>query len=65
MDIDVNACTGLAFDNYDHFVETLTEKDTHHDTIGIAYQTLKLDNIDSNPSGNQETIEINLLTTDF
>ena len=63
--MDANACTGLAFDNYNHFVETSTGKDTLHDTVGMAYQTLKLDIIDSNPSGNQETIEINLSTTDF
>ena len=63
--MDANACTGLAFDNYNHFVETSTGKDTLHDTVGMAYQTLKLDTIDSNSSGNQETIEINLSTTDF
>ena len=63
--MDANACTGLAFDNYNHFVETSTGKDTLHDTVGMAYQTLKLDTTDSNPSGNQETIEINLSTTDF
>ena len=63
--MDANACTGLAFDNCNHFVETSTGKDTLHDTVGMAYQTLKLDTIDSNPSGNQETIEINLSTTDF
>lgn len=29
---------GVAFDNYDRYVETLTGKDTLHDTVGIAYQ---------------------------
>ena len=28
----------LSFDNYDRYVETLTGKDTLHDTVGIAYQ---------------------------
>lgn len=30
--------TGLAFDNFDRFVETLSGKDTLHDTVGIIYQ---------------------------
>lgn len=30
--------TGVAFDNYDRFVETTTGKDTLHDTVGIIYQ---------------------------
>lgn len=37
--MDANACTGLAFDNYDHFVETSTGKDTLHDTVG--YQSFR------------------------
>lgn len=28
----------VAFDNYDRFVETITGKDTLHDTVGIIYQ---------------------------
>ena len=28
----------MAFDNFDRFVETLSGKDTLHDTAGIAYQ---------------------------
>ena len=31
--------TGVAFDNFDRFVETLTGKDILHDTVGIAYQS--------------------------
>ena len=59
MNMDAIACTGLAFDNYDHFVGTLIGKDTLHDTVEIAYETVKLDNaIDNNPSTNQETVEI-------
>lgn len=30
--------TGLAWDNFDLFVETINGKDTLHDTVGIAYQ---------------------------
>lgn len=33
-----NLHTGLAFDNYDCFVETLSGSDTLHDTVGIVYQ---------------------------
>ena len=31
-------CTGTAFDNYDELTETLSGKDTLHDTVGICYQ---------------------------
>lgn len=34
QDVDVT------WDNYDHFVELLSEKDTLHNTIGICYQSL-------------------------
>ncbi|KAL4113704.1 hypothetical protein QTP88_017283 [Uroleucon formosanum] len=30
--------TGVAFDNFDRFVETSSGKDTLHDTVGILYQ---------------------------
>jgi len=30
--------TGVAFDNFDRFVETSNGKDTLHDTVGILYQ---------------------------
>ncbi len=32
--------TGLAFDNYDRFVETHNGRDTLHDTVGIIYQNI-------------------------
>ena len=36
-----NSCsTRLAFDNYGRFKEALSGKDTLHDTVGIAYQTV-------------------------
>lgn len=33
--------TGVAFDNYDRFVETSSGKDTLHDTVGIIYQNVQ------------------------
>ena len=31
-------CTCLAFDNYDELTETLSGRDTLHDTVGICFQ---------------------------
>ena len=31
-------CTGLAFNNFDRFVDTASGKDTLHDTVGIIFQ---------------------------
>ena len=31
---------GVAFDNFDELTETLSGSDTHHDTMGILYQSL-------------------------
>ncbi|CAH0562800.1 unnamed protein product [Brassicogethes aeneus] len=33
-------CTGLAFDNFGRFVDSLTGKETLHDTVGIIYQDI-------------------------
>lgn len=33
--------TGVAYDNFDRFVETINGKDTLHDTIGIIYQNIE------------------------
>ena len=33
-------CTSLAWDNYDELTETLSGKDTLHDTVGICYQNI-------------------------
>lgn len=35
-----NLCTGLAFNNFDRFVDTLTGKDTLHDTVGNVFQDI-------------------------
>ena len=40
MSLSPTLCTGVAFDNFDRFVETLSGKDTLHDTVGIAYQDI-------------------------
>lgn len=45
-------CTGVAYDNFDRFVETSSGKDTLHDTVGIIYQ-----NIDVDTSGESEMSE--------
>lgn len=45
-------CTGLAYDNFDRFVETTSGKDTLHDTVGIIYQ-----NIEFNTSEESEISE--------
>ena len=37
-----NLCTGLAFDNFDRFVDTMTGKDTLHDTVGIIFQNIDI-----------------------
>ena len=44
MNRSPNFCTGLAFDNFDCFVETSTGKDTPHDTACIAYQRQREEN---------------------
>ncbi|CAH1115753.1 unnamed protein product [Psylliodes chrysocephalus] len=33
-----NLCTGIAFDNFDRFIETKSGKDTLHDTVGVIYR---------------------------
>lgn len=33
--------TGVAFDNYDRYVETVDGRDTLHDTVGIVYQNME------------------------
>ncbi|KAG8177854.1 hypothetical protein JTE90_027120 [Oedothorax gibbosus] len=52
-------CTGVAFDNFDRFVETKSGKDTLHDTVGIIYQNIDLHTPDESqfvnlPASNNE-----------
>lgn len=39
-------CTGVAFDNFDRYVDTLNGKETLHDTVGIIYQNVDNDALD-------------------
>ena len=41
MQLNSSLCTGIAFDNFDRIVETLSGKDTLHDTVGITYQRIQ------------------------
>ena len=47
--LDSSLSTGVAFDNFDLYVETLSGKDTLHDTVGIIYQDIR-DEIDFSTS---------------
>lgn len=47
MTTEPGLATGVAFDNFDRYVETVSGKDTLHDTVGIAYQIST--SIPSNP----------------
>ena len=40
MSLNASAATGVAWDNYDRFVETKSGTDTLQDTVGIACQVL-------------------------
>ena len=44
MILDQELGTGVAFVNFDRFVEILSGKDTLHDTVGIVYQTVRSNN---------------------
>ena len=46
--------TGVAFDNYDRFTETMSGKNTLHDTVGIAYQVYQLEDDQNGESRNIE-----------
>ncbi|GFX93247.1 hypothetical protein TNCV_4761261 [Trichonephila clavipes] len=56
--------TGVAFDNFDRYVDTLTGKDTLHDTVGTIYQNVSHDyDIELNSSSINGTIDIPLPPT--
>lgn len=55
-----NRSTNIAYDNYDRFVETLSGKDTLHDTVGIIYQFTENDtDNESTAQCESEVLEIN------
>ena len=43
MKLDPQCGTGVAWDKFDRSVEAVSGKDTLHDTVGIAYQTVITD----------------------
>ena len=43
MKLDPQCGTGVAWDNFDRFVETVSQKVTLHETVGIACQTVIID----------------------
>lgn len=53
-----NLLTGLAFDNFDRFVDTLTGKDTLHDTVGIIFQEIN-DNYETEEEADIRDIDDN------
>ena len=56
MKLNPRCGTGVAWDNFDRFVETITGKETLHDTVGITYQTITEEEpIDQEP-GNDENL---------
>ena len=59
MELGIND-TGIAWDNYDCFVETKDGKDTLHDTVGISYQTLQKQVEPENNENNSIENEIDL-----
>ncbi|GFU73163.1 hypothetical protein TNCV_1268031 [Trichonephila clavipes] len=53
--------TGVAFYNFDRYVDTFTGKDTLHDTVGIIYQNESDDcDIELNSSSISENLDISL-----
>ena len=40
MKLNPHCGTGLAWNNFDRFVETIAGKETLHDTVGVTYQTI-------------------------
>ncbi|GFW58988.1 hypothetical protein TNCV_2830941 [Trichonephila clavipes] len=56
--------TGVAFNNFDRYVDTLTGKDTLHDTVGIIYQNVSDDyDIELNSSSISGNLDIPLPPT--
>lgn len=60
-----NICTGLAYNNFDRFVDTSSGKDTLHDTVGIIFQNIVIPYDDSGSNSeinisHQENVLINL-----
>ena len=48
--------TGVTWDNFDRFVETITGKETLHDTVGITYQTITEEEPTDQEPGDDENL---------
>ena len=57
MDLVETVGTGVAWDNYDWFIETSSSKDTLHDTVRITYQVQTEDVLDFNSKENPDRAE--------
>ena len=56
MKLNPRCGTGVVWDNFDRSVDTITGKETLHDTVGITYQTITEEEpIDQEP-GNYENL---------
>lgn len=55
--------TGVAFDNFDRFVETLNGKDTLHDTVGIIFQDVNQHEVTTSEVSSIDGENENLTTT--
>ena len=61
MSLNASTATGVAWGNFDRFVETKSGEDTLRDTVGIAYQVL--DNLQPNIlEKNQEFLSLMIMT---
>ena len=54
--------TGVAWGNYDRFVETSSGKDTLNDTVEITYQVQTEDVLDFNSKENPDHVETTAVT---
>lgn len=50
-----NQCTGLAYNNFNRYVETLTGKNTLHDTVGIIFQDIEHKTLQSVAASGEES----------
>ena len=48
--------TGVAWDNFDRFVETITGKETLRDTVDITYQTITEEEPTDQEPGDDENL---------
>ena len=54
MKLNPQCGTGVAWDDFDRFLETITGKETLHDTVGITYQTItEEESIDQEPDDDE------------